>query len=103
MVQQVTQRYGHSSELLLVDGGYPVHGPLDDAATQILVFTPVPNPQDPSTHQHVAKDADSQAVGAWRELRVASSPRMIGAPHDWLPVTVVWCMLHPYEYQLYRF
>jgi transposase len=67
MVEQVEGRCGHSPEEWLVDGGYPAHDQLDDAATHTVVYAPVPKPKDPATDPHVAKDSDSQAVGAWRE------------------------------------
>jgi transposase len=67
MVEQVAARCGQSPEEWLVDGGYPAHDQLDRAAAHTVVYAPVPKPKDPASEPHVAKDGDSQAVGAWRE------------------------------------
>jgi transposase len=67
MVEQVAARCGQSPAEWLVDGGYPAHDQLDRAAAHTVVYAPVPKPKDPATDPHVAKDGDSEAVGAWRE------------------------------------
>lgn len=67
MIEQIEARCGQSPEAWLVDGGYPAHEQLDGAAVHTRVYAPVPKPKDPATDPHVAKDGDSEAVGAWRE------------------------------------
>jgi transposase len=67
MIEQVAERYGQSPEEWLVDGGYPAHDQLDDAATHTVVYAPVPKPKHAATDPHVPKDGDSEAVSAWRE------------------------------------
>ncbi len=67
MVEQVETRYGQSPQEWLVDGGYPAHAQLDQAAEHTEVFSPVPKVKDPDTDPHARKEGDSEAVGAWRE------------------------------------
>jgi transposase len=67
MVEQVGERYGKHPEEWLVDGGYPAHEQIEQAAEHTNVYAPVPKPKDPGTAPYVAKADDSKAVGAWRE------------------------------------
>jgi transposase len=67
MIEQVEARCAKSPQDWLVDGGYPAHDQLDAAAAHSTVYAPVPKPRDPAIDPHVAKDGDSEAVGAWRE------------------------------------
>ena len=67
MVEQVGERCGQSPKEWLVDGGYPAHEQLDQAAEHTVVYAPVPKPKSATTDPHLAKDDDSPAVGAWRE------------------------------------
>jgi len=67
MVEQVGERCAQSPEEWLVDGGYPAHEQLDQAAEHTIVYAPVPQPKSAATDPHLAKDDDSPAVGAWRE------------------------------------
>jgi transposase len=67
MVEQVGERYGKHPEEWLVDGGYPAHEQIEQAAEHTSVYAPVPKPKDPGSDPYVAKDDDSAAVGAWRE------------------------------------
>ena len=67
MIEQVKERCGHSPEQWLVDGGYPAHEQLDGAAAHTVVYAPVPKAKDAGSDPHVAKDGDSEAVGAWRK------------------------------------
>ena len=66
-VEQVETRYGQSTQEGLVDGGYPAHAQLDQAAEHTTVYAPVPKAQDPDTDPHAPKEGDRAAVGAWRE------------------------------------
>jgi transposase len=67
MVAQVETRYGQSPAEWLVDGGYPAHEQIDQAAEHTTVYAPVPKAKDPDTDPHARKEGDSEAVGAWRE------------------------------------
>jgi hypothetical protein len=67
MVEQVEARYGQSPQEWLVDGGYPAHEPLDQAAEHTMVFSPVPKSQDPEADPHAPKQGDSTAVEDWRK------------------------------------
>lgn len=67
MIEQVSDRYGQHPAEWLVDGGYPAHEQLEEAAASTIVYAPVPKPKDADTDPHVAKAGDSEAVAAWRE------------------------------------
>lgn len=67
MVEQVEARCGQSPQEWLVDGGYPAHEPLDQAAEHTMVFSPVPKSQDPEADPHAPKQGDSTAVEDWRK------------------------------------
>ena len=67
MVEQVETRYGQNPQEWLVDGGYPAHEQIDQAAEHTTVYAPVPKAKDPDTDPHAPKEGDSEAVGAWRE------------------------------------
>ena len=66
-VEQVETRYGQSTPAWLVDGGYPAHAPIDQAAAHTTVYAPVPKAKDPDTDPHARKEGDRAAVGAGRE------------------------------------
>jgi transposase len=73
MLAQIEQRTGVRPKEILVDGGYPAHVALDDAADLgVTVYAPVPKPRagDPRD-PHARLDGDSEAVAAWR-ARMAS-------------------------------
>jgi len=67
MLDQVSERCGESPQQWLVDGGYPAHDQLDQAAEKTCVYAPVPKPKDQVIDPHAPKPGDSQAVAAWRE------------------------------------
>ena len=67
MLEQVEERYGQRADAWLVDGGYPAHEQIEQAAEHTTVYVPVPKPKDPATDPHARKEGDSEAVGAWRE------------------------------------
>jgi IS5 family transposase len=75
MVEQVGARYGQSPEEWLVDGGYPAHEQLDQAAEHTIVYAPVPKPKNVTTDPHFAKETDSPALGAWRERMGADAAK----------------------------
>jgi transposase len=67
MIEQVEERCGQRADAWLVDGGYPAHEQIEQAAEHTTVYAPVPKPKDPDTDPHARKEGDSEAVGAWRE------------------------------------
>jgi transposase len=67
MVEQVGERCGQHPAQWLVDGGYPAHEQLDQAAEHTVVYAPLPKPKSAITDPYLAKDNDSPAVGAWRK------------------------------------
>jgi hypothetical protein len=67
MVEPVGERCGQHPAEWLVDGGYPAHEQLDQAAEHTVVYAPVPKPKNANIDPYLAQDGDSPAVGAWRE------------------------------------
>ena len=67
MLDQVSERCGESPQQWLVDGGYPAHDQLDQAAEKTCVYAPVPKPKDEAIDPHAPKPGDRHAVAAWRE------------------------------------
>jgi transposase len=67
MIEQVAERCGRHPDDWLVDGGYPAHEQIEQAAEHTTVYAPVPRPKDPDTDPHARKQDDSQAVADWRE------------------------------------
>ena len=67
MIEQVNDRDGPHPAEWLVDGGYPAHEQLEQAAESTVVYAPVPKPKDAQTDPHVAKVDDSDTVAAWCE------------------------------------
>jgi len=74
MLAQIEQRTGVRPQEMLVDGGYPAHDALDQAADLgVTVYAPVPKPRAGDTRDpHAPRDGDSEAVAAWR-ARMASA------------------------------
>jgi transposase len=77
MVEQVGERYGKHPEEWLVDGGYPAHEQIEQAAEHTKVYAPVPKPKDPGSDPYRAKADDSKAVGAWRERMGSNAAKEI--------------------------
>jgi transposase len=67
MIEQVAGRCARHPDEWLVDGGYPAHEQIEQAAAHTTVYAPVPKPKDPAIDPHARKEGDSEAVGAWRE------------------------------------
>lgn len=67
MIEQVGERAGCHPEQWLVDGGYPAHEQIEQAAEHTTVYAPVPKPKDPNIDPYARKDDDSAAIGDWRE------------------------------------
>jgi transposase len=67
MIEQVAERCGRHPADWLVDGGYPAHEQIEQAAEHTTVYAPVPKPKDPDTDPHARKEGDSEAVAEWRE------------------------------------
>jgi transposase len=69
MLEQIEKRTGALPKEMLVDGGYPEHEAIDQAAERDVTFyAPVPQPRkgDPRD-PHAPREGDSDAVAAWRQ------------------------------------
>jgi transposase len=79
MVEQVQQRLGLAPRQWLVDGGFPSHEQIDQAAAKTMIYAPVPESRAKNDEQgkpvpqdkHQPKPGDSPAVVEWRK-RMAS-------------------------------
>lgn len=73
MLAQIEERTGVRPQALLVDGGYPAHDAVDEAADLgVTVYAPLPTPRAGATRDpHAPRAGDSAAVAAWR-ARMAS-------------------------------
>jgi len=67
LLDQVAERAGATPEEWLVDGGYPAHDQLEQAAGKTVVYAPVPKPKSETVDPHAPKPGDSPAVADWRE------------------------------------
>lgn len=69
MIEQIEQRTGMRPAELLVDGGYPGHQTVDEAAEKnVILYAPLPTPRGDDTRDpHAPREGDSTAVAAWRE------------------------------------
>jgi transposase len=67
MLDQVAERTGATPEEWLVDGGYPAHEQLEQAAGKTTVYAPVPKSKNEAVDPHAAKAGDSPAVAQWRQ------------------------------------
>jgi len=75
MLEQVGERCGQDPDAWLVDGGYPAHEQIEQAAERTDVYAPVPKPKDPATDPHARKDGDSDAIATWVSAWAAGRPR----------------------------
>jgi len=55
MLEQVGERCGQDPDAWLVDGGYPAHEQIAQAAERTDVYAPVPKPKDPATDPPIYK------------------------------------------------
>jgi transposase len=67
MLDQVAERAGATPDEWLVDGGYPAHDQMNQAAGRTVVYAPVPKPKSETVDPHTPKPGDSPAVADWRE------------------------------------
>lgn len=69
MLAQIEKRTGVRPQELLVDGGYPGHEAIDQAAAlEVTVYAPLPKPRQGDLRDpHAPREDDSDAVAAWRE------------------------------------
>ncbi len=85
VLEQVGERCGQDPDAWLVDGGYPAHEQIEQAAERTDVYAPVPKPKDPATDPHARNDgyggaiacsatAENRAVSL-RQSHEASKPR----------------------------
>jgi transposase len=68
MLAQIEERTGVWPTELLVDGGYPGHEAIDQAAAlDVTVYAPLPKPRKGDLRDpHAPREDDSEAVAAWR-------------------------------------
>ena len=73
MLVQIEKRTGVMPREILVDGGYPEHKAVDQAAELgVTMYAPLPKPRAGDTRDpHHPREDDSEAVAAWR-TRMAS-------------------------------
>jgi hypothetical protein len=82
MLEQIEARTGVRPTELLVDGGYPSHDAIDQAAAAgVTLYAPVPKPRSkaseppgPPIDPHLPKPGDSDAVAAWRAAWAPTLP-----------------------------
>jgi hypothetical protein len=67
MLDQVAERAGATPKEWLVDGGYPAHEQLEQAAGKTTVYAPVPKSKNETVDPHSPKLGDSPAVAQWRQ------------------------------------
>jgi transposase len=68
MLNQLEERLGMLPEAVLVDGGYPSQGSLDDAHKRgVTVYAPVQKPKDADRDRYLPLPEDSEARAAWRQ------------------------------------
>ena len=69
MLDQIEKRTGVRPAEILVDGGYPAHDAIDEAAKHgTIVYAPLPKPRDGDNRDpHAPREGDSEAVAAWRK------------------------------------
>jgi transposase len=77
MIEQVGERCGRHPDQWRVDGGFPAHEQLEQAAEHTTVYAPVPKPKDPNSDPHARKAGDSEAVGAWRKRMGSEAAKAI--------------------------
>ncbi|MBI4842437.1 MAG: IS1182 family transposase, partial [candidate division NC10 bacterium] len=79
MLEQIQRRTGCRPTEILVDGGYPSHEAIDQAAQGGTTFyAPVPTPRTPdSPDPHAPRDADSAPVAAWRKRMATEEAKQI--------------------------
>ena len=77
MMDQLKERYGVVPGEVLVDGGYSGHSNIDALAGKTTVYSPVPQPKDPSVDPHAPKKSDSPSVAAWRRRMATERAKTI--------------------------
>jgi len=79
MLAQIEARTGVRPAELLVDGGYPQHEAIDQAAARgATVYAPVPKPRKGDLRDpHAPRATDSAAVAAWRERMATDEAKAI--------------------------
>jgi transposase len=79
MLAQIEERTGVRPAELLVDGGYPQHAAIDQAAARgATVYAPLPKPrQGDPRDPHTPRADDSAAVAAWRQRMATDEAKAI--------------------------
>jgi transposase len=79
MLAQIEARTGVRPAELLVDGGYPQHAAIDQAAARgATVYAPLPKPRKGDLRDpHAPRATDSAAVAAWRQRMATDEAKAI--------------------------
>jgi len=79
MLDQIEHRTGERPKEMLVDGGYPEHEAVDEAATHgTTLYAPLPKPRKGDERDpHTPRDGDSEAVAAWRQRMATDEAKAI--------------------------
>ena len=79
MLEQIEHRTGVRPAEILVDGGYPSHEAVDEAAElDVTLYAPLPKPRKGETRDpHAPRDDDSEAVAAWRQRMATNEAKVI--------------------------
>jgi transposase len=89
MLGQVEKRLDALPKEVLVDGGYPSQGSLDDArANGVTVYAPVQKPKDPERDPYQPRPDDSEARAEWRVRMGTDEAKLIykerGSTIEWV-------------------
>ena len=79
MLAQIKERTGVLPQEILVDGGYPQHKAIDEAAElDVTLYAPLPKPRNGDTRDpHLPREDDSEAVAAWRTRMATDEAKQI--------------------------
>ncbi len=79
MLEQIEQRTGVRPKEILIDGGYPRHEAIDQAAEKnVIVYAPLPKARKADAPDpHLPRDTDSAAVVAWRQRMATDEAKAI--------------------------
>ena len=69
MLEQIHQRYEHTPQEYLVDGGFAGHAEIEKATLggARRVYAPVMMPKKDTRDPHQPREGDSETIAAWRQ------------------------------------
>lgn len=77
MLDQIVQRYDHTPDEYLVDGGYVSAQQVDAAEAQCKIYAPVPERSRDKLAAHDPHPKDSGSVAAWRSRMATDEAKLI--------------------------